>query len=303
MQRQTAPNDADVTPSYAGHGLTASQFGEDAIADRFSHLTLEVTDLDRSEAWYRDVIGADVLGRELTAEPRPHAVLQMNTGQLLILVLNPEFRTKRRGAIHHGFMVTPVQYKRALERLPKFGFSIGDTRQQFRAMGEYSIDVQDPDGHRFQIQCYGPEAKEMVRSGIDEVDCGPADRYRVGDVRLFKKGNFFVVRLPEGFIAMTRWCSHMNGLVVYQKEHWRFWCPFHSATYDLQGNNIGGMPGLNALRLLDLCFSPDGHVVVRPDRMSERACFVADQACQPAAETNGAHQRRVGGSPMKKRGV
>jgi len=294
MQRQAAPNDSDIAPSYAGHGLIASESGEGAIADRFSHLTIEVSDLDRSEAWYRDVIGADVLGRGLTAEPRPHSVLQMNTGQLLILVHSPGFLAKRRGAIHHGFMVTASQYQRALERLPKFGFSIGDTRQQFRAMGEYSIDVQDPDGHRYQIQCYGPEAKEMVKSGIDEVDCGPADRYRVGDVKLFKGGSFYVARLPEGFIAMTRWCSHMNGLVVYQKEHWRFWCPFHSATYDLRGNNIGGMPGLNALRLLDLSFSPDGHVLVRPDRMTLRACFLAEQAAQPPAETSAAPAGAMG---------
>lgn len=36
MQRQAAPNDSDVAPSYAGHGLIASEIGEGAIADRFS---------------------------------------------------------------------------------------------------------------------------------------------------------------------------------------------------------------------------------------------------------------------------
>ena len=281
QHRQAAPNSSDSEPRYAGHGLITEEIGEAAVADRFSHLALEVTDLDRSEAWYRDVVGADLIGRDLTAESRPHAVLQMNTGQLIILVENPTFKQSRRGAIHHGFMVTASQYRRALERLPRHGYSIGDTRQQFRALGEYSIDIQDPDGHRFQIQCYGPEAHENILPGVGVVDCGPADRYRVGDVKLFKEGNFFLVRLPEGFIAMTRWCCHMNGLVIYQRAHWRFWCPYHSATYDICGNNIGGMPNLNALRLDPVTFSEEGHILVDTDTVIQRTHFTADQAVMP----------------------
>ena len=71
-------------------------------------------------------------------------MLQMNTGQLIILLENPAFKTPPRASVHHGFMVTYEQYLRALERLPRLGFAIGDTRQQFRARGAYSIDVQDP---------------------------------------------------------------------------------------------------------------------------------------------------------------
>jgi catechol 2,3-dioxygenase-like lactoylglutathione lyase family enzyme len=260
-----------------------AELAADAITERFSHLTLQVNDLDVSEAWYRDVIGADLLGRGLTAEPRPHAVLQMNTGQLIILVHTPGFKGLGRASVHHGFMVTYEQYLRALERLPRLGYPIGDTRQQFRARGEYSIDIQDPDGHRYQIQCYGPESNRAILPEVGVVDCGPADRYRVGDVKLFKEGNFFLVRRPEGFLAMTRWCCHMNGLVVYQREHWRFWCPYHSATYDLQGNATGGVPNLNALRLNPISFNGASHVLVDTDRVQERACFDPSQAVQPPA--------------------
>ena len=31
----------------------------------FSHLVVDVTDLDRSEAFYRDVLGLEVVGRDL----------------------------------------------------------------------------------------------------------------------------------------------------------------------------------------------------------------------------------------------
>ncbi|HEY4134151.1 MAG TPA: VOC family protein, partial [Alphaproteobacteria bacterium] len=36
-----------------------------ALVDGFSHLVVQVTDLDRSEAFYRDVFGLDIIGRDL----------------------------------------------------------------------------------------------------------------------------------------------------------------------------------------------------------------------------------------------
>src|SRR5581483_11890616 len=178
--------DAERRPAHGGHGQVMAELADEGVAERFSHLALDVSDLDRSEAFYRDVIGIDLLGRGLTAERRPHAVLRMNTGQLIILIQSEEGSKQRpRASIHHGFMLTYEQYLKALERLPQYGYPIGDTRQQFRARGEYSIDIQDPDGHRFQIQCYGPASTEAVLPGTGTVDCGPAEKFRVGDVKLF----------------------------------------------------------------------------------------------------------------------
>ena len=56
----------------------------------FSHLVVEVADLDRSEKFYRDVIGLDALGRNLVADNRPNALLAMNTRQRVLLVEVPE---------------------------------------------------------------------------------------------------------------------------------------------------------------------------------------------------------------------
>ncbi len=41
-----------------------------ALNGAFSHLTIEVTEIDKSEAFYRDVIGLDVLGRDLRINTR-----------------------------------------------------------------------------------------------------------------------------------------------------------------------------------------------------------------------------------------
>jgi lactoylglutathione lyase len=281
MHLQELPDESDETPVYGGHGTRSDGSQPTGPVEYFSHLVIGVTDLDRSEAWYRDVIGLDVLGRGLLAEERPHSVLQMNTGQLLVLT-QVEKVEPSRGGVHHGFMLTPNQYRRAYERLTKLGHRIEDSREQFRAHGEYSIDIDDPDGHRYQIQCHGPEA-ERIMPGAGNVDCGVASKYRVGDVRAFKAGNFHLVRLKEGFLAVSKWCTHMNGIVIYQKVHWQFWCPFHGATYDRRGmpdpflgNRAGG-----PLRLHPITFSPEGNVLVNTDEVICRTDYEMTQAVQP----------------------
>ncbi len=283
MQNPAFADESGRRPLYAGHGQRLGPTEERGAVERFSHFVLEVTDLTRSENWYRDIIGMEVLGRNLTSEDQPHSVLQMNTGQLFILVQKERVEPRRPGSssIHHGFLLTVEQYHRAQERLQRHGYAIGDTRAQFRARGEYSMDANDPDDHRYQIQAYGPEAHEIILAGVGVVDCGPAENYKVGDVKLFKEGNFFLVRVQEGFLALTRWCRHMNGKVVYQRQHWRFWCPFHGQTYDRRGDPLWGHPDVCALRLNPISFSPDGRVLVNTDEVIDRTCYRPDQAVQP----------------------
>ena len=257
-------------------------------AERLSHLMLAVSDLGRSEAWYQEVVGLDFLGRDLTAEERPHSVLKMNTGQLLILVQvsEEELRTSQgmTTGVHHAFMTTPNGYRRAIFRMEKMGFDLEDNRAQFRAYGEFSINFKDPDGHRLQLQCYGLESTEtMPGDGI--VDCGPADQYRVGAMKPFKKGSFYLVRRKDGFLAISRWCRHLNGTVVYQPKHWQFWCPLHGATYDLDGINepFPSNEGKDPLRLHPITFSEDGRILVDTDQTIERKAFDPAQLSVPPA--------------------
>jgi lactoylglutathione lyase len=288
--KQALPNESDELSRYGGHGHRGDV---GPAPSRFSHFVIEVTDLDRSEAWYRDVIGMEVLGRNLTAEEKPHSLLQMNTGQLFILIQQEQVEARRPGSssIHHGFLLTPNQYRRAQHRLKSFGYDIADTREDFRARGEYSMDIYDPDGHRYQIQAYGPEAHEIILPGVGVVDCGPAGHYKIGDVKLFKDGNFFLVRLRDGFLALSRWCTHMNGRVVYQKQHFRFWCPFHAMTYDRAGDPLWGRPDVCALRLNAISFSPEGHVLVDTDQVIERDRYEPGQAAMPPRSFTGSRPR------------
>ena len=286
--KEDLPGPSDELPVFYGCEPEAG-----ALLEHFSHFAIAVTDLDRSEAWYRDVIGMEVLGRGLTAEPRPHSVLQMNTGQLFILTQHDAIDGGRLNAqgVHHGFALTQNQYRRAVERLRQMGIEVVAQREEFIARGQYSIDVYDPDGHHYQIEAMDEvQAHEVLLPGTGVIDCGPASAYDVGEVKLFREANFYLVRLEGGFLALTRWCSHMNGLLVYQREHWRFWCAMHTATYDRRGNptcSSNHFPDLAALRLHPVSFDDNGHVLVESDTLIERKTFHRDQLAIPAGAGTG----------------
>src|SRR4029077_6142992 len=107
-----------------------------------------------SEAFYRDVLGLEVIGRDLLDEAGPNSTLAMKTRNRLVLVQVPKVEPFRpnSSSIHHALLLTGEQFDRAEERFRKFGYAVGDNRAQFRAVGDRSIDIFDPDGHRYQIQ-------------------------------------------------------------------------------------------------------------------------------------------------------
>jgi len=254
-----------------------------ALVEGFSHLVIQVTNLDRSEKFYQEVMGLDPVGRDLVSEEGPNSLLKMNTGQMVLLVQVPKVEPFRpnSGSIHHAWLLTVEQYKRAQERLKARGYDISDTREAFRAMGEKSMDVFDPDGHRYQVQAFGPEAHEVVRPDVGKVRCGKIEDFEVGSVTLFGKAKFYLVRHPEGFIALSRWCSHMNGQIAWQKEHWRFFCSFHGATFNRKGESTGHIPNLGPLRIHPVTIEEDGTVVVNPEVALARKEFDPEQLVPP----------------------
>jgi Rieske Fe-S protein len=260
---------------------------EDTLVERLSHLVLPVEDVDRAERWYHEVFGLDILGRNLLNEEGEHAVLSTNEGHLLVLVKSDHVVNMRPGtmSIHHAFHVTPNEYRRAQQRLIELGYDLVNIRADLMAVGEYSINLVDPDGHRVEYTCTGPEAWTILKPDRGIVDCGPAASYKVGDVKTFGEGNFFLVRVPEGFLALSRWCTHMNGKMVWQKEHWRFFCPFHEATYNRCGEVTGG-PAEAPMRLNPISFSSEGHVLVNTDEVIAReACDPSQAALPPGVPT------------------
>lgn len=259
-----------TAPIQAGHSAPICEPAKEI--EGFSHMVLEVRDLDRSERFYKEVIGLESLGRSLLAEPREHSLMRMNTGQLIVLLTvdNPVPIRANTSSIHHAFLLTMDQYRAAEERFKAAGYDVGDTREAFRAKGEHSMDIFDPDGHRWQVQAFSEEQHELIKSGLGEVDCGLVDNFRAGSVTTFGKANFFLYRSRKGFLAINRWCRHANGLLAHQPEHWRFYCAFHGATYNMDGDHTGHLPNIPALRLHPLRIDGNGHVLVDTDTFIER---------------------------------
>ena len=300
-----APPESDESmPRYGGHNMqTPDPTGEGIEAERLSHLVLGVSDLDRSEEYYRDFFGMEVLGRGLTAEPAPHSLMQMNTGQFVLLVQQDKVVPERPGTngTHHAFTMTPGQYRRMLERVKERKLEIGVYRASFLIKGEYTMNFTDPDGHRLEINCTTQEAYVPILPDLGIIDCGPADGYKLGAVKLFKEADFFLVRTEEGFLANSRWCTHMNGRVIWEQDHWRFRCPYHRSCFDRHGNCVAGQPNLNALRLHPITFSDTGHVLVDTGTFIERSSFSPEQAVQPGGGRNGRRTTSKGAEPAKAR--
>lgn len=249
------------------------------MIDGFSHIVLHVTDLDRSERFYRDVFGLDVIGRDLVADEGPTSLLGTNTRQRVLLVEMPEVVAIRpnSSSIHHAWLLTIEEMERARKRFTAHGFDIEDSRAQFRAMGENSIDIFDPDGHRFQVQAYGPEATGIICENTGPIACGHIDDFPVGTVKPFVKGKFFLVRLEDGFLAVSRWCTHMNGLLTWKKEHWHFYCPMHGAMFNRKGESLPCSRAAPTLRLHPVSIAADGTITVDPDTAISRDGFAPGQ--------------------------
>ena len=49
-------------------------------------------------------------------------------------------------------------------------------------------------------------------------------------------------RPDQGYIALSRVCTHLGCLVDYQKDKKKLLCPCHAGAYDLGGNVTSGPP-------------------------------------------------------------
>jgi len=261
-----------------------------ALVDGLNHLLVQVSDLDRSEAFYRDVFELELVGRDLVNEEGPNSLLKTNSGHMILLVqvahpVKP-FRPNSI-AIHHAFYLTMEQYNRAIERRRAAGHDVGDTRKAFRAEGQYSFDVFDPDGHRYQVQAVGPEASKIIKAGKGKVVCGNARDFAPGSVTHFKDAQFYLVRHDTGFLALSHWCTHMNGVLKWQQSYWSFFCPFHDATFNRKGESTSHKAGYPPLRHHPVQIDAAGTVIVDTDELLGRKAFSPDQVtpwpCMAAA--------------------
>ena len=132
-----------------------------SVAERISHIQMECTDMARSCAYYRDLLGLRV-----TAEaPAESATLETPAGQRLTLHQVPQLSPRAlavsqapRGP-HLAFYVAPGAWRAVIAHLEANGIPWADRdHAQGRARGEAGAYINDPDGYTVQL----------ITTGLDE---------------------------------------------------------------------------------------------------------------------------------------
>jgi Rieske Fe-S protein len=93
------------------------------------------------------------------------------------------------------------------------------------------------------------------------IDCGPASTFMSEMPVFFSSGICFVVRDANGLYAVSATCTHEGGTINLMGSD--YVCPRHGATFDFDGNVLGG-PAMLALPHLEMCMLANGNIGVNP---------------------------------------
>ena len=120
------------------------------------HVSLAVTDLDRSRQFYEGVLGMKVV------EQSPRMVFLQTGEDFIILAKGSEplkFDSSKSTPVHHAFKVKPDEFQSSIDDLRKNGVEVFNIEERntgvFWGPQAYFLD---PDGNKLEIYA-GPGAK------------------------------------------------------------------------------------------------------------------------------------------------
>ncbi len=109
-----------------------------------------------------------------------------------------------------------------------------------------------------------------VRGFGGKVVAGKVEDFKVGSVTKVAEGKFYLVRLPEGFIALYWKCPHLGCTVPWSppEDPGKFHCPCHGSVYDINGQKLAG-PAPRSMDFMAIEIV-DGKVVVDTGKITQR---------------------------------
>ncbi|MBM2811297.1 MAG: hypothetical protein HW416_2056, partial [Chloroflexi bacterium] len=231
-----------------------------------------------SRRFYGEVLGLDpVPAEEWAAEGADQAAFKTLYGQYVVLVQAPSVQPDGLDG-HPNFMLASDDYPAVFERLKNSGCLIPDhtAEQGRRWIGLLTTYLDDPDGRRLRITAYRTDVFQVPAAKRGRLVAGRVEDFAVGSVTHNAEGQFFLVRLDDGVLALNQVCTHEQCDLLYQAEHLRFWCPCHNRRFTRTGKQIAieaDVPPLHAYALEVV----DGQIVVDTDRSLPRRPEDADQ--------------------------
>jgi cytochrome b6-f complex iron-sulfur subunit len=90
---------------------------------------------------------------------------------------------------------------------------------------------------------------------------GPPDAIAVGSVVTNVEQRAYVIRLAEGFRALSAVCTHLGCVTRFQPDRNIIACPCHGSQFTLAGDVVAG-PAPRPLRWLQMSLSEKGELIV-----------------------------------------
>jgi catechol 2,3-dioxygenase-like lactoylglutathione lyase family enzyme len=125
------------------------------------HITISVTDLDRAVAFYRDLLGCEVVERSAgTASMRTGSAHFALTSMPNHVPPNPAGPPDLWTTLfHHAFLVEPDEFDDALAQLTQRGIAYYDCTPHGHSTfpGRRHVYIYDPDGNSVELTTRLPE--------------------------------------------------------------------------------------------------------------------------------------------------
>jgi cytochrome b6-f complex iron-sulfur subunit len=131
-------------------------------------------------------------------------------------------------------------------------------RQFFIKLGATSLAAAGAGACVFGLQYLSPS---VLYEPSPVVSAGKPEQYPVDSVTLDPRFGIFVVRVPQGFYAMSAVCTHLGCLSVWKPEAGVIACPCHGSAFQRDGKVIAG-PAPRPLQWLKMWVNDEGSLMV-----------------------------------------